>query len=174
MPLRVFPVAGGASYQDDWGFPRAGHAHEGNDLFAPEGTPVLAVDDGRLTFGTDPIGGSIAVVRATDGVMYYYAHLSRFEGAARSARAGEVIGYVGRTGNAASTAPHVHFEMRPGGGARIDPFPHLRAAQVRRAPSTGASLLVPALLIGAAGLAYWGASKPNEARALARRWGLVT
>ena len=126
MTVRVFPVAGGASYYDDWGAPRGGgRTHKGNDLMANEGTPLLAVDDGEVRFGTDPFGGQIAALYSSgpggENVRYYYAHLSAYEGdAPRQVRAGDVIGYVGHTGTADATAPHLHFEIRQGGSA-LDP-----------------------------------------------------
>jgi murein DD-endopeptidase MepM/ murein hydrolase activator NlpD len=117
-----FPVdAGGApSFADEFGA-----KHLGADIFAPKGTAVRAVDAGAVRFGTDPLGGNVANLTAADGTRYYYAHLSTWEGASRSVNAGDVIGYVGNTGNAASTSPHLHFEIHPGGGAAVDPFPIL-------------------------------------------------
>src|SRR5690242_16762159 len=127
MPLRVFPVEDGARYTDNW---MAGRTHYGNDLFAPEGTPLLAVDDGVVRYGTDPLGGNVANLYATDGTRYYYAHQYAFAhgaspGTSRSVRAGEILGYVGTTGNAQGTPSHVHFEIHPGNGEAIDPFPYL-------------------------------------------------
>jgi murein DD-endopeptidase MepM/ murein hydrolase activator NlpD len=122
VPLRVFPVdTPNASFADEFG------EHKGTDIFASAGTPVRAVDDGAVTFGTDPLGGNIAQLRSPDGTRYYYAHLSRYEGASRSVRAGDVVGYVGNTGNAAKTSPHLHFEVHPQGGAAVDPYPMLAA-----------------------------------------------
>lgn len=134
MVLRVFPVDPKARVQfsDTYGAPRdGGRTHEGEDIFAPEGTPVLAVDDGRVRFDENQLGGHTAYVKSNDGTSYYYAHLSAYEGAARKVRAGDVIGYVGHTGNAAHTAPHLHFEIHPlGGRETIRPFDALlRAAQ---------------------------------------------
>lgn len=177
MPLRVFPVAQGARYENDWGQARTGfkpngepRTHEGNDLFGPEGRPLLAVDDGMLSFGNDPFGGQIAVLRANDGTRYYYAHLSRYEGVNRRVRAGDVIGYLGRTGNAITTAPHLHFQMHPGGGEPTNPFPHLRRAEIRRAgQAEGGSLFWPVLIATGLGVGLWAYSSPKEARALLRR-----
>jgi len=163
MSLRVFPVANGARYTDDWGDPRSGgRSHAGNDLFSTEGTPLLAADDGEVRYGTDVLGGNVANLRSPDGTRYYYAHLSAFEGTNRQVRAGDVIGYMGRTGNAANTPTHLHFEVHPGGGAAIDPFPLLNAAQkvsASQKPST--SLLWPLLFIGAVGLGLWAYGNVN-------------
>jgi murein DD-endopeptidase MepM/ murein hydrolase activator NlpD len=124
--IRVFPVAaeGQPTFTDDFGAARpAGRKHQGNDIFAAEGTPVVAVDDGALRFAEDPIGGHAFYLRAGDGTVYYGAHLTAYEGQGpRSAAAGEVIGYVGHTGNAATTAPHLHFEVHPAGGVAVDPY----------------------------------------------------
>lgn len=128
--MRVFPVAaeGRPSFSDDWGAPRSGgRSHQGNDIFAPEGTPLLAVDDGRVFFGTGSLGGNIARLEATDGARYIYSHLVAFEGEERAVKAGEVIGYVGNTGNAAGLPHHVHFEVHPDGGDAVNPFPMLTA-----------------------------------------------
>lgn len=107
--------------------------HEGIDIFAAHGSPVLAVADGRVRFEVEPKGGNVAYLTEPNGNRYYYAHLDRFEGQGlpRLVRAGDVIGYVGTTGNAQGREPHVHFEYRPLGGAKVDPFPELdRVLQV--------------------------------------------
>src|SRR5512140_1639686 len=105
--IRFFPVAGSARFSDDFGAPRSGgRTHEGIDLFNSEGTPLVAVDSGDVHFGTDVLGGNIANVYAQEGTRYYYAHLQGFEGVRRFVTAGETIGYLGRTGNAATTEPH--------------------------------------------------------------------
>lgn len=130
--LRAFPVDLGAAprFSDDYGKPRGQRSHEGIDIFAPEGARVLAVDDGQLRFDDDHLGGTVAYLRARDGASYYYAHLSRYEGKApRAVKAGEVIAYVGHTGNAMHTEPHLHFEVHPEAThATVDPFPDLTAA----------------------------------------------
>jgi murein DD-endopeptidase MepM/ murein hydrolase activator NlpD len=132
MPLRVFPVdpAGKPTFGDDYGAMRGARSHGGIDIFAPEGTPVLAVDDGRVRYDENKLGGHTAYLTATDGAVYYYAHLSRYEGEARPVQAGDVIAYVGHTGNAATTPPHCHFQERQGGSS-VDPFPDLVAVAPR-------------------------------------------
>ena len=96
----------------------------------PQGTPLVAVKSGSVQFNPypDPAGGNTAYLIASDGNVYYYAHLCSFVGSNRNVSQGEIIGYSGMTGNAA--APHLHFEIRLGGvnGAKTDPYPTLRAS----------------------------------------------
>ncbi len=172
MPLRVFPVATppGAHYTDDWGAARTnGRSHQGNDLFAPDGTPVLAPDDGTIRFATDPIGGPSFYLHADDGTTYYGTHLSAYEGSARRVRAGETIAYVGHGGNAATTPSHLHFEVHPAGGAAVDPFPFLQRAQrqpaaVTSSSSSGLGWLIALGLLGAGG--YYLYTTPTALRAV--------
>lgn len=92
------------------------------------GTPVVAVVDGaiRSTNPTDTgLGGITIHLKGTDGNVYYYAHLSAIEGGIKAGvqvEAGQVIGYAGNTGNASGGAVHLHFEIRPGGGAAVNPY----------------------------------------------------
>lgn len=115
----------GAAFNDDFGAPRTGHRHEGIDMFAPMGTLELAVAAGNVTFGDGGAGGMGAYIEGDNGVTFVYYHLSAYVGAPRHVSPGEVIGKVGQTGDA--TAPHLHFEMRPGGRTAppIDAFPTL-------------------------------------------------
>ncbi len=123
----VCPVAG-ASYVNDWGFPRKDERfHEGNDLFAPRGTEVLAPVGGEIDLITGTIGGLQFYLHGDDGVTYIGTHLEAF-GRSGRVEAGQVIGYVGDTGNARGGPPHLHFEMHPGGGEAVNPYPTLRAA----------------------------------------------
>ncbi len=142
LPLKVFPVdpAGKPTVSDDFGKPRGDkgeRSHQGNDIFAPSGTPVLAVDEGKVTHRTNKLGGTVAFLHANDGTRYYYAHLSGYEGPPRKVKAGEVIGFVGNSGNAASTAPHLHFEVSPSGNGKdnINPFPLLQDVAITATPS---------------------------------------
>jgi murein DD-endopeptidase MepM/ murein hydrolase activator NlpD len=126
----VCPVQGPVSFTDTFGSPRGnGRRHQGNDLFSPGGTPLVAVTDGSVFFQGDPNGGNAAYVQGHDGNTYYYAHLSDYVGGARSVSAGELIGHVGNTGDAAGGPTHLHFEIRPGGpnGRAIDPYSTLAA-----------------------------------------------
>lgn len=178
MPVRYFPVAGDSSNANDFGASRGGGArqHEGNDIFATEGTPLVAVDDGTVRFGTDPLGGNIVNLIATDGARYYYAHLSAFNGAPRPVHAGEVIGYVGRTGNAATTRAHVHFEAHPCGrgypGCAVDPAPLVnpapRASLAGPGSTVSASPLRVLAIAALAGVGVWALMNPRAARGVAR------
>src|SRR3546814_1348586 len=101
---------------NDGGSPRSGgRFHVGNDLFAPRGMPFVAVVSGTVVQTTGRIGGRQVKLAGDDGVSYYGTHLDGF-GASGRVNAGDVIGYVGTTGNAAGGTPHVHFEVHPGGG----------------------------------------------------------
>ena len=111
-----------AAFSDDFG-PRGGGFHPGNDLHAPAGVSELAVLSGDLTFGDGGSGGMGAYIAGDDGNRYVYYHLSQYVGGPRHVASGEVIGKVGSTGNA--TGPHLHFEIHPGGGGPVDPFPTL-------------------------------------------------
>jgi murein DD-endopeptidase MepM/ murein hydrolase activator NlpD len=130
----VFPVFGDVSFTDDYGAPRADTGwHQGNDLFAPTGTPVLAVADGRLSrVGVNTLGGNRLWLTDEAGNAFYYAHLSAYAPAALEGarvRAGQVIAFVGNTGDAITTPPHLHFEVHPGAGDSVDPYPYLIAWQ---------------------------------------------
>jgi murein DD-endopeptidase MepM/ murein hydrolase activator NlpD len=127
VDVATCPVRGG-SYANDWGFPRSGgRAHEGTDIFAPRGTPVAAPVSGTVSYQTGSIGGRQFRLVGDDGVMYLGSHMDAFGTAGRVA-AGATIGYVGSSGNAAGSRPHLHFEIHPDGGAAMNPFPVLRAA----------------------------------------------
>jgi hypothetical protein len=134
----VFPVYGPASFSDDFGAARADTGwHHGNDVFAPLGAPVLAVTDGTLFLvGWNTVGGNRFWLRDLQGNEFYYAHLSAFSPLARNGehvKAGDVIGFVGNTGDAAGTPTHLHFEIHPaallsmGYDGVIDPYPYLLA-----------------------------------------------
>ena len=121
---------GRTSFIDSWGFPRSGgRTHKGVDMFAARGEPVYAVQAGTATASSNSLGGITVHLRANTGYTYYYAHLDSrtFSGTIR-VNQGETIGYNGNTGNAITTSPHVHFEIRPGGGAPVNPYPTVRAA----------------------------------------------
>lgn len=129
----VFPVFGsGATFTSDYAAPRAGTGwHQGNDIFAPIGVPVLAVADGVLSkVGVNALGGNRLWLTDDLGNAYYYAHLSGYASHVSDGvrvRGGEIIGFVGNTGQAITTPPHLHFEIHPGDGASIDPYPYLLA-----------------------------------------------
>jgi peptidoglycan LD-endopeptidase LytH len=124
----VCPVDQPRSFTDTWGAPRSGgRAHRGTDILAPMGTPVRAITDGVWDIQSPgPNAGLWAILRGSDGTDYWYLHLQSHtvsDGARVSA--GQQTGTNGDTGNARGT-PHVHFEMHPGGGGAINPYPTLR------------------------------------------------
>jgi murein DD-endopeptidase MepM/ murein hydrolase activator NlpD len=123
----VCPMPGSA-YGDSWGAPRSGgRRHEGVDMLAPMGTPIYAVVSGTVSFRQNRLGGNAVSLAGDNGNRYYYAHLSRYEGASRRVNQGDLIGYNGDTGNATGV-PHLHFEVHPGGGLAVNPTPSVRAA----------------------------------------------
>ena len=136
----VFPVTGEPVWGDTYGAPRrevAGGWHHGDDIVATLGTPVVAVADGTLDrVGWDRLGGWGLWVRDRAGDEFYYAHLSGYSKLAllsTRVSAGEVIGFIGNTGDAFTTTPHLHFEIHPRGllqlglDGAVDPTSYLRS-----------------------------------------------
>lgn len=125
---RVCPVGGPVTFSNDFGNPRSGpppHPHQGNDVFSPYGTPLVAIADGVIfkSGGDGGLGGQRVWLRDGAGVTYYYAHMSRIDVAAGAQVVrGQVLGAVGNSGNARTTPSHVHFEMHPGGGSAVNPY----------------------------------------------------
>ena len=114
---------------DTWGAPRGtGRSHEGQDIFAPKGTPVLSATRGFVyNIGENNLGGQTVSVIGAGGRVYYYAHLDKYApGLEEGDRVtpNTVLGYVGTTGNAQGTPPHLHFGIYTGSGA-INPLPLL-------------------------------------------------
>lgn len=114
-----FPVGGNATFVHDWLFPRfvpEFHLHHGTDIFAATGTPVRSPADGTLKLAQGGSGGLAAYVYQADGTYYYMAHLDAFVPGQRpgqTVKLGEVVGYVGDSGNAKGGSPHLHFEIHP-------------------------------------------------------------
>jgi murein DD-endopeptidase MepM/ murein hydrolase activator NlpD len=142
----AFPVYGRADVADDFGGPRQIGPHQGNDVFADFGAPVIAVADGVLSrVGTLEISGNRLWLTTEGGDAFFYAHLSAFSPAAvdgAKVKAGTVVGFVGNTGDAEPTPPHVHFEVHPGGEEQdaVDPHQILLAWRGRRDVAPGAWL----------------------------------
>jgi len=125
-----FPVAGQANYADDFLFPRFNpgyHPHQGNDIFAAEGTPVRASEDGNVRYTDGGISGKAYYLTADNGTYYFGCHLVAYADLPSGARVtqGQIVGYVGSTGDAAGGAPHLHFEVHPGGGGAVNPKSYL-------------------------------------------------
>jgi len=150
VPTLIFPVAGAATYIDDFGQARAGGTHQGNDLMAAKKTPVVAVEAGTVKFWTTSANaGCMLYLHGDSGTTYMYIHLnndltmrndnrgkcvpgvSYARGLKDGAKvsAGQMIGYVGDSGDANGIASHLHFEVHPGGGAAVSPYPYLQSAQ---------------------------------------------
>jgi hypothetical protein len=146
----IFPVAGDESYIDDFGQARPGGPHQGNDLMAAKKTPVVAVEPGKVKFWTtSAAAGCILYLYGDSGTTYMYIHLnndltmrndnrgtcvpgvSYARGLKDGAKvqAGQMIGYVGDSGDANGIASHLHFELHPGNGAAVSPYPYLQSAQ---------------------------------------------
>ncbi len=124
----IFPIAGAHALTNSFGDPRRGHRHQGNDIFALRGTPVVAVVSGSVSATYTGGGGKTIYLYGSDGNTYIYMHLNGYAVTGGSVSQGQVIGYVGSTGNARGSSSHLHFEIRPGGGRAIDPYPILAAS----------------------------------------------
>jgi len=117
------PVGGAVSFIDSWGDPRSGHTHQGVDMMAGYGTPVMAITSGVVTLSSyGSSSGNWIILSGSDGNAYWYMHNDQNLVSSGSVSAGQQIATVGDTGNAAGT-PHLHFEYHPGGGAAVNPYP---------------------------------------------------
>jgi hypothetical protein len=150
VPKLIFPVVGGATYTDDFGAPRSGGRHEGNDLMADRHTPAVAVEPGTVKFWTTSANaGCMLYLYGTSGTTYLYIHLNNDLTAKNDNRgacvagtsyapglkngahvaAGQLVGFVGDSGDANGISPHLHFEIHPNDGGAVDPYKYLRKAQ---------------------------------------------
>ncbi len=128
---RVCPVNGATTFTDTWGAPRpGGRAHRGVDMMAARGTSVVAVESETiLRLGSGGAGGLSIYLAGSSGDTFYYAHLDGFAGGlsvGQQVAVGQLIGFVGSTGNASYGAPHLHWEYHPGGGGAVNPTPLAR------------------------------------------------
>lgn len=159
----VFPVAGDHHFSRDFGDPRSGgRTHEGTDILAEKLTPVVAVADGTVRWLFDERGGDCCAISVVhdDGWRSRYLHLNndtpgtddgKGYGIARGirvgarVRAGQVIGFVGDSGNAEATSAHLHFELRRPDGTPVDPFTTLQAALAHPSTSPAPRIAGPAV-----------------------------
>ena len=146
----VFPVLGPTTYTDDFGEARAGGAHQGIDMIAPKRALALAAEPGKVEFWTHSASaGCMLYLHGASGTTYYYIHLNNdltrrndnrgkcvagtayangLKDGAKVA-AGQVVGYVGDSGDANGVHPHLHFELHPNGGKAVDPYQWLQTGQ---------------------------------------------
>jgi Peptidase family M23 len=143
----VFPVVGQVSYIDDFGAPRPGGPHQGNDLMAAKRSPAVAAESGTVKYWTTSrSAGCMLYLYGESGTIYYYIHLNNdltsrndnrgkcVQGVAYAVKngarvaPGQQIGYVGDSGDANGGMSHLHFEVHPGGGRAVSPYPYLQKA----------------------------------------------
>ncbi len=148
-PPIVFPVVGPITYTDDFGQPRAGGSHQGNDIMAPRKAIAVATESGTVKFWTTSANaGCMLYLHGDSGTTYEYIHLNNdltmkndnrgkcVAGTAYAAglkdgarvQAGQQVGFVGDSGDANGVATHLHFEVHPNDGKAVNPYPFLQAA----------------------------------------------
>lgn len=127
----VCPVAGPVSFSDTWGARRSGgRSHQGVDMIAARGTPIVAIFSGRIhRITTGSLSGLAVWLRAENGDQFFYAHLDGYGDitTGQQVDAGYVIGFNGTTGNAPDYLPHLHFEWHPRGGSAVNPYPLVKS-----------------------------------------------
>ena len=142
---------------NSWGYPRAPgtideHWHEGIDIFAPEGERLVAAEGGTVTnIGVGTLGGLKIWILGDSGTRWYYAHLMAFNPDLNEGdivKAGDLIGYIGKTGNAISTPPHLHLQMHPAAGRPVNPYPILQVASDRYQAGIGREVVEAASITG--------------------------
>ena len=143
----IFPVVGKVQYIDDFGAPRPGGAHQGNDIMAEKKSPAVAAEAGKVKYWTTSgSAGCMLYLYGDSGTTYLYIHLNNdvtmrndnrgkcVKGTAYTVKngarvaAGQQIAYVGDSGDADGGSSHLHFEVHPGGGAAVSPYPYLQKA----------------------------------------------
>jgi murein DD-endopeptidase MepM/ murein hydrolase activator NlpD len=124
----ICPVQGPRAFGNDYGAPRGGgrRRHQGNDILSPRGTPVVAPVAGTASQHDNGLGGHSFYLHGVDGVTYYGAHMDSYSSNYGRVSAGTVLGWVGNTGDARGGPTHLHFEIHPGGGGSVNPYPTLR------------------------------------------------
>src|SRR6266542_278808 len=173
----IFPVIGRVQYVDDFGALRGNGRHQGNDLMAPKKSPAVAAEAGKVKYWTTSgAAGCMLYLYSESGTTYLYIHLNNdltmkndnrgkcapgtayapdLKSGARVA-AGQLVGFVGDSGDADGIASHLHFEVHPDGGAAVSPFPYLRKAQhllfYAKPASTVSLVLTAKVLTNAGGL----------------------
>lgn len=129
LPIPVLGVAA-SQLRDSWGEPRSGRRrHKGIDILAPRHTPIRAVTEGVVeTKGMRGLGGQVVTVIGPGGYRHYYAHLEDYgpQAVGDWVDAGEILGTVGTSGNAAVSPPHLHYGLYTSGWKAINPYPFLR------------------------------------------------
>jgi murein DD-endopeptidase MepM/ murein hydrolase activator NlpD len=131
--MQRFPIQGQCYYGNTWHAPRgSGRVHEGVDVIAAEGKLLYAVVDGTISkqYWDQPgaLAGNGLRVAQDNGTYFTYLHMSAFAPGIEvgtKVLAGDVIGFVGNTGSSAT--PHLHFEIHPGGGGAVNPYPYMKA-----------------------------------------------
>jgi peptidase M23-like protein len=150
VPRLIFPIAGAVAFSNDFGAARYSGTHQGNDLMADRRTVAVAAEAGKVKFWTSSArAGCMLYLYGDSGTTYLYIHLNNdvtkgndnrgkcvpgmayWKGLKDGAhvQAGQAIGYVGNSGDADSTAPHLHFEVHPGDGGATNPYPYLMKAE---------------------------------------------
>jgi murein DD-endopeptidase MepM/ murein hydrolase activator NlpD len=167
VPTLIFPIVGKVQYSDDFGDPRGQGAHEGNDILADRKAPVVAVEAGKIVFWTTSANaGCMLYLYGKSGTTYLYIHLNNdvtmkndnrgkcIAGMSyapgltdgQEVKAGELIGFVGDSGDANGIHPHLHFEVHPGGGQAVSPYRYLKAAMPLAAVGTEPASTQPVVL----------------------------
>lgn len=138
-PHLPMPIAGvtGDDIEDSWGSPRpGGRGHQGVDIFARRNTPILSTTHGIvMTVGVNSLGGRIVRVLGPGGEWHYYAHLERYSTIRPGdvVQPGTIIGYVGNSGDAATTPTHLHYGIYHFSGGATNPYPRLATSRSSRA-----------------------------------------
>jgi hypothetical protein len=156
VPPLLFPVVGAVTYTNDFGQARPGGRHQGNDLMGTKRAPVVAVEEGTVEFWTTSVNaGCMLYLHGVSGTMYEYIHLNNDLSSGNDNKgkcvdgvsyapglldgqhvdAGQLIGYLGDSGDANGIHPHLHFEVHPKGGKAVAPFPYLQKAAQLLAPA---------------------------------------